>query len=103
MWSSILIYLVNYIFGADVWSVQLTKNGLKPGHCLETILYTGALMEVPLIFYHIYKSYKDKTGKMRSFFECIRPLIPLTFFVVVMILWMNKSPTDIIVNDPRAV
>lgn len=50
-----------------------------------------------------FQSYKDKTGKMRSFFECIRPLIPLLCFVVVMILWINKSPSDIIENDPRAV
>lgn len=103
MWASIIIYLVNWYVGANIWSVQLTEGGLKPGHCLETILYTGALMELPLIFYHIYKSYKDKTGKMRSFFECIRPLIPLVCFVVVIISWINKSPNGIIETDPRAV
>lgn len=79
MWSSILIYLVNYIFGADVWSVQLTKNGLKPGHCLETILYTGALMEVPLIFFHIYKVKKNtkciqETLRLTSLFSLISVL-----------------------------
>lgn len=103
MWTSIIIYLVNWYFGANVWSFQLTQGGLKPGNCLETILYTGALMEVPLVFYHIYKSYKDKTGKMRSFFECIRPLIPLVCFIVVIITWINNSPSNIIERDPRAV
>lgn len=103
MWSSILFYLINYYFGVDIWKTPLTANGLKPGHLIETFLYSGALLEVPLVFYHIYKSYVDKTGKMRSFFECIRPLIPLSCFLVVIILWINKSPNNIIETDPRAV
>lgn len=38
MWGSVAIYGVNYVFGADIWKVPLSANGLMCGHFLEAIL-----------------------------------------------------------------
>lgn len=103
MWGSVAIYAVNYVFGTDVWKVPLSSNGLMCGHFLEAILYLGAMSNLPMVFYNLYRSYKDKTGKMRSYVECVRPLIPLFLFLGVSILWANKSPNRIVETDPRAV
>lgn len=51
----------------------------------------------------MYKSYKDKTGKMRSFVECVRPLVPLALFLLVSVLWAHYSPNKIVERDSRAV
>lgn len=56
-----------------------------------------------MVFYNLYRSYADKTGKMRTFVECVRPLISLSIYLAITLLWLNYSPTDIINNDTRAV
>lgn len=103
MWGSVGIYAINYIFGAEVWKVPLSDKGLMCGHFLEAILYVGALSNLPMVFYNLYKSYKDKTGKMRSAKEMVRPLVPLFLFLAVSVLWAHKSPNRIVERDPRAV
>lgn len=103
MWGSVGIYAVLYIFGADAWKAPLSNNGLMCGHFLEAILYFGAISNMPMVFYNLYHSYKDKTGKMRSAKECIRPLVPLFLFLVVSVLWAHYSPNKIVETDPRAV
>lgn len=103
MWGSVAIYAVNYIWGAEIWKIPLSKDGLMCGHFLEAALYLGAMSNLPMVFYNLYRSYKDKTGKMRSFVECIRPMVPLFLFLAVSVLWAHKSPNRIIETDPRAV
>jgi ethanolaminephosphotransferase len=103
MWGSTLMYLVTYIWGADIWKYPMSANGYTCGHFLEILLHFSALSNIPMVFYNLYKSYADKTGKMRTFFECIRPLIPLSIFIVISILWAQYSPNNIIDTDPRAV
>lgn len=56
-----------------------------------------------MVFYNLYRSYADKTGKMRSFTECIRPLISPAIFLLIMLTWLRFSPTNIINNHPRAI
>lgn len=103
MWGSVAIYAVNYVYGAEIWKIPLSASGLTCGHFLEAILYFGACSNIPMVIYNLYRSYKDKTGKMRTFVECVRPLIPLLLFLGVSILWAHKSPNRIIETDPRAV
>lgn len=67
------------------------------------MLHISALSNVPMVFYNLYRSYAEKTGKMRNFVECVRPLVPLSIFLLIIITWLNYSPTDIINNHPRAV
>lgn len=103
MWGSVGIYAVNYVWNTDIWKVPLSANGLTCGHFLEVVLYLGACSNIPMVIYNLYRSYKDKTGKMRSFTECVRPLIPLLLFLAVSILWAHKSPNRIVETDPRAI
>lgn len=102
MWGSTLMYLMSYVCG-DIWKIPLLGSGLTSGHLLEYVLHISASTNLPMVFYNIYRSYVDKTGKMRSFSECIRPLIPLVAFLGVSTLWVWYSPNDIVNKDPRAV
>lgn len=103
MWGSVGIYAINYVYKADIWKVPLTANGLTCGHFLEAVLYFGACSNIPMVIYNLYRSYKDKTGKMRNFIECVRPMIPLVLFLAVSIVWAHYSPNRIVETDPRAV
>lgn len=69
----------------------------------EYVLHISALANIPVVFWNLYRSYADKTGKMRNFTEFIRPLVPLTIFLFISTLWVHYSPTDIVYNHPRAV
>lgn len=102
MWGSVAIYAIS-AYRTDIWKTPLSDNGLTCGHFLEVVLYFGACSNIPMVIYNLYRSYKDKTGKMRSFVECVRPLIPLILFLAVSIAWAHKSPNRIIETDPRAV
>lgn len=51
----------------------------------------------------LFSSYVQRTGKMRSFKEAIRPLWPLLAFMVLLLLWPFISPNDIMEKDPRAL
>lgn len=103
MWGSTFMYLGAYFFGSGIFHVPLTPSGLTCGHFLELVLHISALSNIPMVFYNLYRSYKDKTGKMRSFSECVRPLVPLSIFLGISLLWAHYSPNNIVHNDPRAV
>lgn len=103
MWGSVAIYSISWLFGGDIWQVPLTASGVTSGSFLEAVLYIGAFSSLPMVFYNIYRSYKEKTGKMRSFKECFRPLVPLVAFFLISILWAHTSPNKIVETDPRIV
>lgn len=103
MWGSTLMYLATWFWGEHIWKIPLLANGLTCGHLLEYVLHISAVSNIPMVFYNLYRSYADKTGKMRSFVECIRPLIPLAIFLAISLLWAHYSPNNIVYNDPRAV
>ncbi|PSN39417.1 Ethanolaminephosphotransferase 1 [Blattella germanica] len=48
-------------------------------------------------------SYRDGTGKMRSFSEAMRPLVPCTVFLVICTVWVVYSPNNVVNLDPRCV
>lgn len=51
--------------------------------------------------YIICRSYRDGTGKNRSFWEANRPLVsPITFFSLTTI-WVLGSPINVLEKDPR--
>lgn len=102
MWSSTLVYLITWAWG-DVWKIPLFGTELTCGHFLEYVLHISASTNLPMVFYNIYRSYADKTGKMRTFTECIRPIIPLFAFLGISTLWVWYSPGNIIDKDPRAI
>ncbi|KAL7026817.1 hypothetical protein ACKWTF_005181 [Chironomus riparius] len=103
MWGSTLMFMASYIWGCWIWSVPLFGTSLNCGHLMEYVLHITALGNIPVVFYNLYRSYADKTGKMRSFVECIRPLIPLSIFLLLSTVWVHYSPSNIVYNHPRAV
>lgn len=53
------------------------------------------------IFY--FRSYKNKTGKMRSFSEAMRPFVPFFAYFCVFMAWVHWSPSNIMEREPRIV
>jgi ethanolaminephosphotransferase len=101
MWGSTIMYLATWYYGFTLWKNPLF--GMSPGIILEFVLHISAMSNLPMVFINLYNSYKNKTGKMRTPFECIRPLIPLILFMTISLIWAHNSPNDIMNKDPRAV
>ncbi|XP_048480524.1 ethanolaminephosphotransferase 1 [Plutella xylostella] len=101
MIGSCILLLVTSIIGPKAWHVPL-PGGVSPGVVFELVLYVSAMLtSQTVILWNIYKSYRDKTGKMRSFTEAVRPLVPLVLFFLLSSYWALYSPTDIISRGPR--
>jgi ethanolaminephosphotransferase len=76
------MYLTTWIFGYELWKKSL-PFGISYGNIMELSLHISALSNIPTAIYNIYKSYKNKTGKMRPFAEAIRPLYNIAAFMIV--------------------
>ncbi|XP_046679620.1 ethanolaminephosphotransferase 1-like [Homalodisca vitripennis] len=102
MIASTLVFLVTYMFGHEWWKFTVYGD-IATGHVLEILFYLSSFASnLPVVLWNIYKSYRDKTGKMRSMWEANRPLQPVLLFLGVCAIWAYHSPTDIISRDPRA-
>ncbi|XP_021701606.1 ethanolaminephosphotransferase 1 isoform X3 [Aedes aegypti] len=100
MWGVSLTMAATGIFGPEIWQVPIF--GVKPCVMFEVALYvSGLLTSHPIIAYNIYKSYRDKTGKMRPFREAVRPLVPLFSLAIVSTIWAFFSPNSIVNLEPR--
>ncbi|CAK1540413.1 unnamed protein product [Leptosia nina] len=101
MIGSCILLLVTSVIGPQAWHVTL-PGGLTPGIVFEVTLYLSAMLtSQTVIMWNIYKSYRDRTGKMRPFTEAIRPLVPLGLFFALSSIWAVYSPSDIINRGPR--
>ncbi|XP_055545821.1 ethanolaminephosphotransferase 1 isoform X2 [Wyeomyia smithii] len=100
MWGVSLTLAITGICGAGIW--QNTVFGIKPCLIFEITLYvSGLVTSHPIILYNVYKSYRNKTGKMRPFMEAIRPLIPLLGLFVISTVWALLSQNSIVNLEPR--
>ncbi|KAJ9582705.1 hypothetical protein L9F63_022946, partial [Diploptera punctata] len=112
MVASILIFLVTSIFGHEAWAFKL-PGGMSAGHMFELTFYICAIISnLPIIEYGAalaansqtsFLSYRDGTGKMRTFSEAMRPLVPVIVFLVICSIWVFYSPYDVVNKDPRCV
>ncbi|XP_068084293.1 ethanolaminephosphotransferase 1 isoform X2 [Anabrus simplex] len=103
MVAAILIFLVTSIYGHRAWTFMLPGN-ISAGQMFELTFYVCALLSnLPMCMWNVYKSYRDKTGKMRPFQEAVRPLVPVATFFALCTLWVTHSPIDIVSVDPRCV
>ncbi|XP_059046420.1 ethanolaminephosphotransferase 1 [Achroia grisella] len=101
MIGSCLLLLVTSVIGPKAWHITL-PGGITPGFIFEIVLYFSAMItSQTVILWNIYKSYRDRTGKMRSFLEAIRPLVPVATFFTLSTVWALYSPTNIIDRGPR--
>lgn len=100
MWGVSITLAVTGIFGAQIWQIPIF--GVKPVLIFELTLYiSGLLTSHPIILYNIYKSYRDKTGKMRPFGEAFRPMVALLLLFVFSTLWAVFSRNHIANHEPR--
>ncbi|XP_039299223.1 ethanolaminephosphotransferase 1-like isoform X1 [Nilaparvata lugens] len=96
------VFLVTYFCGQQCWKFNVYGD-FSTGHCLELLFYLSSILtSIPIVLYNIYASYRDKTGKMRSFTEANRPLVPLAALMFICALWVYNSPSNIVAKDPRA-
>ncbi|XP_053694811.1 ethanolaminephosphotransferase 1 [Sabethes cyaneus] len=102
MWGSVLMYLATWMFGYRMWKTEL-PGGISAGQLMEICLHISALSNLPMVLYNMYRSYKDRTGKLRTAKEALRPLFTYGTFMFISLLWVFVSPNDIMSRDPRAV
>lgn len=73
------------------------------GKVLEVGFYFGTLvLNVPVVIYNLYVAHVTKKGKNLSFWEGVRPMVPLVVFFALSVAWLIYSPTNVIERDPRA-
>lgn len=103
MVGGFLLYLITAVVGQSYWKILLPGNKY-PGPFMEIMVYVGNMgITFPVALYNIYKSYKEGTGKNRSFLEANRPLVSTILAFIVSIVWVLRSPNDILELDPRAM
>ncbi|XP_014613759.1 ethanolaminephosphotransferase 1-like [Polistes fuscatus] len=103
MLATVLVFILTSIGGHEAWKFYL-PGGISAGIMFEMLLYVSALVSnLPVVLWNIYKSYRDKTGKMRTFPEAIRPLVPLVLLFMISTLWILFSQQDILEKDPRII
>ncbi|XP_006819349.1 ethanolaminephosphotransferase 1-like [Saccoglossus kowalevskii] len=98
-----IIYLLTGIFGVNVW--KGTYFGwLEFRKVFLIALYVGSYgFTLPHTFYNVYRSYKDRSGKMHPFTEAMRPLFSTIFLFLVATMWVHGSTYDILEEEPRIV
>lgn len=93
-------YMLAAIFGTEMWSGEL--YGLRYRTYVLIGLYgSGIVYSIPVSFYNVYKSYTNKSGKMRSTYEAIIPLFSPFIAFVITTTWAIWSPGDILNQYPR--
>ncbi|XP_059617247.1 ethanolaminephosphotransferase 1 isoform X2 [Phlebotomus argentipes] len=96
-----IVLSVTFCVGPWLWRAP-TFFGLTPADSFLVLLVLSAVLSShPVILWNIYKSYRDRTGKMRPFLEAIRPLMPLVGLYAVSHYWMVLSINDVVTLDPR--
>ncbi|GFO18909.1 ethanolaminephosphotransferase 1-like [Plakobranchus ocellatus] len=97
-----LVYLITYCGGYEIWKFRFPVVGFSPAEVFEISLYFGMLgLTFPFTFHNVYKAYKNKTGKMLSFPEAMRPLVSTLVLLSLMIHWSLISSINIVQAQPR--
>lgn len=55
------------------------------------------------IYFHIFRSYRKRTGKMRPFGEAMRPLFPFLIEFVIATVWVTFSQNNILDLEPTSL
>ncbi|KAL8576505.1 hypothetical protein ACOMHN_003063 [Nucella lapillus] len=96
------VYLMTFAFGSEMWKFTLPGINMTAVETFEIVCYAGFLgLTFPPTFWNVYQSYAQKTGKMRPFYEAIRPLVSTTVLFTLLVGWATLSPYDIVEKQPR--
>ncbi|XP_076180132.1 ethanolaminephosphotransferase 1 isoform X2 [Ptiloglossa arizonensis] len=103
MVGTIIVFTISSIGGHKAWKF-ISPCGISVGVIFELLLHITAIAaSLPVVLWNIYKSYRDKTGKMRTFLDAIAPLFPLGILFTISTIWVVHSPSNIVEKDPRIV
>ena len=101
MLGGTFLYLITSFVGSDFWKFHLPL-GLTPGSVLALSLLLGTFaLSVPMTLVNIYQSYRLQTGKMKPFFEAVRPLVSFFLSFGLSLVWVVYSKNDILDADIR--
>ena len=96
-----ILYSLTSIFGYQTWKFKLPGE-VSPGLLLQIMLYFGTFgLSIPVALRNIYRSYRDATGKMRTFSEAVRPLISFFLGMGISTVWALWSPNNVLEEDTR--
>ncbi|CAH0696205.1 unnamed protein product [Spodoptera exigua] len=91
MWASTAFFLWTGVKGTGFYK-KYVFGGYTLANVFEVLIYgTGVVTNLPVALYNIYKSYKLRTGKMRSPTEALRPLWSFASMLLVCSVWVHKS------------
>ncbi|KAK0181669.1 hypothetical protein PV327_003934 [Microctonus hyperodae] len=103
MLATLIVFILTSIGGHEAWKFEL-PGGFSAGLMFEMLLYVSALVSnLPVVLWNIYKSYRDKTGKNRTFIEAVRPLVPLIVLFSITTFWVTHSENNVLEQDPRII
>lgn len=101
MLMTVLIFLVTGTWGYALWKFDLWF-GINAGDILELFFYLSAILwNIPTVLYNIYLSYKNRTGKLLSFSEAMRPLVPVFSCFIIGSFGVLSSPSGVVATHPR--
>ncbi|XP_004922523.2 ethanolaminephosphotransferase 1-like [Bombyx mandarina] len=91
MWASTLCFIWTGVNGTLFYKKYI-YGSMTLAHGFELAIYgTGVVTNLPVALYNINKSYKERTGKMRSLSEALRPLWSFTSVFVISSVWVHCS------------
>ncbi|XP_063833694.1 ethanolaminephosphotransferase 1-like [Ostrinia nubilalis] len=91
MWASTLCFLWTGLRGTAFYK-RYAFGSYTLANVFEIAIYaTGVCTNLPVSVYNVYKSYKLRTGKMRSVSEALRPLWSFLTVFAVCSLWVHRS------------
>ncbi|ODN01851.1 Ethanolaminephosphotransferase 1 [Orchesella cincta] len=97
-----IVFICTGFGGHDMWKFNLPGGYYTCGDLVEVVLYAGSIgLSMPVAIYNVFMSYRHGTGKMRPFFEMLRPLYSTFVLFIATTLWVCLSPTNILLDQPR--
>jgi len=103
MVGSFVMYLATAVWGMGMWKVEMF-GGIYPAQILEPACYLGNVgLTLPIAIYNIRLSYREGTGKNRTFTEAMRPLVSTHLAMMVFFIWVLGSPNNVLDMDPRCM
>ncbi|ELU13280.1 hypothetical protein CAPTEDRAFT_184397 [Capitella teleta] len=95
-----LVYLNTWIFGYEIY--KFSYAGFTVGDAFEFLMHFSVWgFSIPMSLWNVYVSYRDRTGKMYSLWDNIKPLVPIFIEFALFLMWMRYSSYDIIKKQPR--
>ncbi|XP_037052461.1 ethanolaminephosphotransferase 1-like [Bradysia coprophila] len=101
MFGCTLAPLAAFMFGPQIYIRDKSVPKLSVPTYKKIIYISSVFANYPMVAWNIYKSYRDKTGHMRSFHEALKPLYTFFGFFIVATAWGYYSPNRILELHPR--